>query len=226
MALSVLQTVGAAGAGAGTTVVITVSATAIGSCLVVGITNGQSATVSTITDNASGGSNTYVQATNALGTNAGKRADTWYCLSATNGGATTITITVSASGSERQATFWEVSGFTTAAFDIANNAGGTGSGTTDNGASVTTTGTTGFVVGSLITSGFISANPKAGNEFTSGGATAGTGGGISLISSTAAAHQPVWLDGASGANICTSTAAIKEAASAATNFLLLFGVGG
>jgi hypothetical protein len=201
-----------------TTVAVTIAANSAGNLIAVGTDNNSSRTVIGVADNATGGSNTYVQATSALGTNGGDSVDVWYVLSAAHAGATTVTVTFSGAAGTFSKNAWvmEVSGFITAGFDLANNVtNGTGSGTDDNGASVTTTSTTGFVIGVMATGGTITGNPKTGNEFTAGGDISGGNAACSLISSTAAAHKPVWTDTGSNQTNAGSTAAFKETSGAA-----------
>lgn len=202
-----------------TTVTVTTTSTGSGKLLVVAACNAGTRTVaaSGVTDNIG---NTYTQATNAAA-NANSsvdNSDIWYCLSATSGVTTiTITFTGSAGTFVKDAEAWEVSGFTSAAFDLAghtnDNADG-GDNVTD-GTSVTTTSTTGFIVGAIkVPAGsVVDVNPNTGNEFTSGGDIAsGTDSAFcSFISSTAAAHKPQWHHGNSFINSATSTAAFKEA---------------
>lgn len=215
MALSLVQHKVAQTTASQLTVAVTVTSTAVGALLVVCTGNNGTRTVVSVTDNATGGSNTYVQASGAAGTTGVDQTDVWYCLSAAHAGATTVTVTFSgvAGTFNKEAWVFEVSGFTSAAFDLAANVtNGTGVASTDTGASVTTTSTTGFLVGVITTSFTIAANPKAGNEFTSGGDISATSdAACSLISSTATAHQPVWTDGTATASFCSSTAAFKEA---------------
>ena len=78
---------------------ITVPATTAGNLIVVCVMAGNGNNrVTSVTDNATGGSNTYVQCTGArsavtTGINGNRRfSDIWYCEGAARGGATTITV--------------------------------------------------------------------------------------------------------------------------------------
>lgn len=196
------------------TVAVTLAPTASGSLIVVCTGNAGTRTVLSVVDDASGGSNTYTQAASAAATQAAHQSDIWYVLSAANSGAVTVTATFSgATGTfNKEAWVFEVSGFTTAAFDGAGGVtNGTGASNTDTGAAITTTSTTGFLAGVIITANNITVNPKAGNEFTAGGdITSTSDAAASLISSTAASHQPAWTDSAAAGSFCSSTAAFKE----------------
>lgn len=218
MAISIVQHVAKAQAAGSSSIAITVAATSAGNLLVVIVGgNPNTVTISSVTDNATGGSNTYAQRSGARGTDASRFIDCWRSLSAAHGGATTITITGSGANVE-DAEFWEVSGFTTAGDDVAavvNN--GVQSGGTATGAAVTTTSTTGFIVAGDMTSAGVTANPKAGNEFTSGGdIDANSNAFCSLISTTAASHQPAWSD--TGTSFTSNTVAFKETAGGFTAF--------
>lgn len=186
---------------------ITVTSTGSNNLLVAGTGNSDTRTVSSVSD----GTNNFTQATSAAGTDATYQSDVWYLLKSISG-KTTITVTFSGAAStfSKEVWFWEVSGFSSVVYDLGNNVtNGVQSGGSATGASVTTTGTTGFIVGIDKTQGSVTVNPKAGNEFTSGGdINSVSDAGCSLISSTAAAHQPVWTD--NGTDFCSSTAAFKE----------------
>jgi hypothetical protein len=208
---------------------VTVTSTGTNNLLVVGAYDGGTRTITGVSD----GTNNFTQATSAADAQSNQASDVWYLLKSTSG---TTTITVTYSGSvgasfEKDVNFWEVSGFTNAAFDVANNLGGVGAGvgTTDTGASVTTATTNGFVVGQIGTAAAITQNPKTGNEFTAGGDNGNSSAGASLISITQASHTPVWLDSASGRILVSSTAAFKEGTASTTvtpNLTLAFlGVG-
>lgn len=197
----------------GTTVAVTIAANSAGNLIVVGAGGGSSSvTVTGVTDNATGGSNTYVQASGARATATGHMVDCWYVLSAAHAGATTVTVTFSGSISG-DAFVMEVSGFTNCALDVVgvvNN--GAQSGGLAVGATVTTTSTTGFIIAADITNNAVGANPHSGNEFTSGGdVDANSNAACSLISTTAAAHQPVWDD--NGTIFTSNTVAFKESSS-------------
>ena len=210
-AITVVQHKHAAWA-SGSTIAVTITANSASNMLVVCAANRTTLTVSTVADNATGGSNTYTQfgAGSAHGVNGTRESDCFKTLSAAHAGATTVTVTFSGTvTNSAHAEVWEVSGFVTAAEDGGNHNGTTGANPA--GASVTTTSTTGFCVGALETNGSLTANPAAGNEFTSGGDSASGAdnyGFVSLISSTAAAHNPAWT--ATSAAWVESTACFKE----------------
>jgi hypothetical protein len=195
-----------------TTVSVTMTSTAAGALIVVAADNASSRTVSSITDNL--GTNTYVQASGAASSNGTDRGDIWYCLNA-NSGITSVTITFSgAAGTFNKEGFvFEVAGFVSATFDLAGAVNTqTANVVTVNGPSITTTSTIGFAVGLAVAANQIVApNPQAGNEFTAGGdISAASNASASLISTTAAPHQPVWNDNTTSGTFCSSVAAFKE----------------
>lgn len=216
MAIALRSHKGTDSAASATTVQVTsITATLTGSLIVVGAANVGGRTVTGVTDNIG---NTYTQATGAAGASIADTlgTDVWYCLSAASG-VTSVTVTFSGGAGTFNKDAWvdEVTGFTTAAFDVAAALNeGSGVANVDTGAAVTTTSATGFVVGVVATSSGISANPTAANEFTAGGdIVANTLNAMcALISTTAAAHIPIWDDFDLHAAICGSTVAFKESA--------------
>lgn len=211
-----------------TTLAVTVSATASGNIIVVGVAGGNTTNTATgVTDNGSGGSSTYTLVSGtAGGPDPGGGFTSFYWTTSSHSGATTITATYS-SVDFPMVVVWEVSGFTTPVVDGTNTIDTTSGTTTANGASITTTGATSFVAAIITLDHSVSQNPKVGNEFTSGGDIgAATGGaGTSLVSVSAAAHQPVWLTTAA-ATYVSSTMGVKESSGAAcTPTMTLLGVG-
>lgn len=213
MAIAVVQHTSNSSVASATTVAVTISATAANSLVVVGCSAWDvTRTVSSVSD----GTNTYTQATGAasVGFVAGG-VDFWYFLKV-GSGITTVTITFSgAAGTfDKQGIVWEVSGFVNAAFNLAGVVQTSGSGTTDTGASVTTSlpGFAAGLIGVQTTEGSIVANPQGGNSFTSGGDITSSlhAAGCSKILSSGGAQQPVWTDGFSSHNFNASTVTFKE----------------
>jgi hypothetical protein len=97
----------------------TITSTTAGNLIVIALSSDQ--TVTGFSDNASGGSNTYVQCPNAQATTPIGPSDVWYAKNI-HAGATTVSISASG-GTGTTATIWEVSGADTSTpFDIANHA--------------------------------------------------------------------------------------------------------
>lgn len=208
------------------TIALSVASTGIGSLLVVGAYNASSRTVTGVADSAG---NTYVQGSGCQGTVGTRAIDLWYCLSAVTGGATTVTITFSGSAGTflKEIYFWEVSGFTNCTFDAGGHvSAGTGSGTTEAGASVSTHSAVGFAAGIVETqtSPGITQNPKSGNAFTSGGdLTSGDAGCSYLFPAGTSSVQPVWTSTASNDSYISSTIAFYEGSPAKLGDILYFG---
>jgi len=156
--------------------------------------------------------NSFTQATNAATTaNAGEaNTDVWYLLNSGTAGAKTVTVTLTGSASNVEASVYAVDGIS--AFDGANhiNGGTGGAGNVDTGASVTTTGNPGFVVGCIGVSDAVNLQPASGNEFINGGVIYSNtkDSASSLLSTSAGAHTPAWLS-SSGNPFNTTTAAFK-----------------
>jgi hypothetical protein len=210
MALTVVQHV--AGTVASGDLLITIAATGAGNLLVCAAQNNAAADIVSVSD----GTNNFTQFPSAKATAnaANRRMDIWY-LPVSTSGATTITVHWTASGVARSGEVWEVSGFSNPTTDGANVLNdGAGVGTTDTGAALTTTATTGFVVGAVVsaTGQTVTANPKAANEFTSGGDASTISGYVSLISSSAAGHTPEWTMSLNDTDFAASTVAFKEGA--------------
>lgn len=225
MAIVIVQHVGQRVAtGAGTTADFTVASTGAGNLLLVSASNGTgNVNVSTA---VSDGTTSFTHWASGDFSNAISPAwnqQIWY-LPASNAGKTTITVTMTSSGVTEAFLFWEVSGFTTPATDVATpTAPLTGTGTALAGQSITTTGT-GVVVGIVLVQNSVASNPAAGNEFTSGGDVLSSGdAGCSLANSGAGSHQPNWTDSGSNGQYQAVTASWKESAAGGVTLVALIG---
>lgn len=195
----------------GSTVSCTLAATGASHNIIVGAvatTSGAGAlSVASVTDNQG---NAYHLAANSRGTYEYVEAEVWHSLGAA-GGVTSVTVTFAGTpGFYRECYAYEVSGALT--FDTAAHVdSGTCVASVCNGASITTATTTGFVLG-FVTCDPIDQSPLAGNEFVSGGDIGlnGSSATASLISGTAAVHQPVWHADHASQRFASSTAAYKQ----------------
>ncbi len=144
--------------------------------------------------------------------------DVWY-LPSSNAGKTVFTLNVGSACSFLEIWVVEISGFTTPVPDgnpVTNGtAGSTGVANTNTGPTITTTATGAIVAACGTDTGSISANPKAGNEFSSGGDASGDAF-CSLIPSSAAGHTPAWTDTGATDNFTSTVAAFKETSGGAT----------
>jgi hypothetical protein len=198
------------------TLAITIPSTTSGNLLVaaIGSYNSTARTVSKVCLDGTtcATANKFTQAASAAANDAGSATDIWYLLSAPSG-KTTMTITYSASAANTEAMYYEVQNPSGGSWALdtgaANNTTGTVSGGLATGAAITTTGRTDFMAAIVGVSTSVSANPEIGNEFTNSGVIfANTSdAATSLLTTSAAAHTPVWSD-ASG-TFATSTAAFK-----------------
>lgn len=217
MAIAIVQHSSIPSNASSVTVALTVTPTAKGNLLVACCGNNGGRVTLGVTDGASD----FKPVAGSVSSNVdGRATDVWF-LPLSSAGPTTITATFSgAPGTfEKSIFFFEVSGFSSPGVDVAgvvNN--GAGSGTDVNGAPVLTTSDQGFIAAIAIVASAIVDNPKTGNEFSSGGdLSTFSDAACSLISATAAAHQPVWTDSVSGVSFASSTAAFKECPPAATS---------
>jgi hypothetical protein len=203
MALGVTQIASNTGS-AVTSVAVTVSSTAAGSLIVVGVgwQNG-STSITSVTDNQS---NTYVSADAAV-VNGNAGAQIWYCENAT-GGVTSVTVTWSASAGRGQPTVYEISGAATAnAKDQTSS--GTGSGTALAVASFTPT-----VANSIaIAVGYLPTNTTwtAGTDYTLGSTQNRMGTERRIMTSASAQTAP--LTSSASNTWAYAAATFKEAAS-------------
>lgn len=186
----------------------TISASQAGNALIIGFGALDSAgtiVITGITDNAPGGTNTYVQATNAFSRDGTFGfSDVWYCLSA-KAGVTSITVAAPGSSGYRSTWVFEVSGIT--AFEVANHVGGVLA-TDFFGAAVNTAGP-GFIVATAFVNAAVTQNPKTGNEFNAGGnIDSGGPAACSAITTAGGSHQPEWIQ-SSSSDVASSTAAFN-----------------
>lgn len=186
---------------------ITVASTGAGNLLVVAIGWDAGLTISSVTDGTTG----FTPATIAQADNGTLKSDIYYLLSS-NSGKTTITVNFSGTITFASAIVYEVSWVGGAAqFDVANNIESSAVDVVMTGAAVTSASNSGFIVGVVNPSDTTLANPKAGNEFTSGGDIEAhtSAAACSKIASTADSHTPVWDGNAAGQAFVASTAAFK-----------------
>lgn len=178
--------------------VLTVTSTGAGNLLVM-LTH--HALTTTTVSGVSDGTTAFTQFAGAAltGPSSNGRLECWYLLSS-NSGKTTMTTTFSTTDTfNKDVWFFEVSGLTSPATDGSNgNATVTASGFVMTGTAVTTTSTSGFVLGLMVPNNNVVLNPNTGNEFTSGGDNLNGNGSVSLLSTTAASHTPEWTTDTSG----------------------------
>jgi hypothetical protein len=128
MAISRVQAVSVVNT-TGTQTLITISATGSGNLIVVTLIGGPGGQdISSITDNATGGSNTYIATPNGYINDGSHVADTWYAKNI-NSGATTVTVNINTSTGSGNCVIGitEYSGASsTSPLEISSNASGSG----------------------------------------------------------------------------------------------------
>ena len=215
-AVSVVQhKVNFSGSGA-SSISTTVTATGSGNLLIAGTISAHSHfPVISVSD----GTNNFIKFPEATGIDIlnDAQAEIWYLPQSTSG-KTLITLTIGSTSTFIGLEVWEVSGFTNPVPDATGTVNdGVQTGGTATGSAVRTRSSKGFIVGMDITEQAVSSNPAAGNEFTSGGdIDAGGDAFCSLISTTAATHQPSWTD--NGNTFTSITAAFKEFDTSSSTF--------
>lgn len=219
MAISISQHVLTNGGGApiASPLGITVTSTSAGNLLVAYCLATSPAVITGVTDNATGGSNTYVL---VLSQSPGLQI--YCCLKAAHAGATTVSLAWTGGSAFAEIGFFEVSGFTNASVDTPGMSTGVSAGDgTITGPAVTINSSKQEFIGAYCTigSGTITQNPKTGNEFTSGGNTSSFGSGlVSLLTSVNGVHTPVWLDNTAADSFSALIAAFRELGSDAPIF--------
>jgi hypothetical protein len=191
----------------------TITSTGSGHLLVVGIQMGggvsTSTTISSVTDNAG---NVYAEAgaARSIDSGASSVADIWYAANSI-AGATTITITTSASTSGAGAVIWEFSGVSTSSpLDKTAVLNSQPSSATVSGAAVTTTSSAEVVISLAAVAGNVT-GIASGNSFTSDSTLKGNGW-AHLVTSSTGTYAAQWTQSPSG-TYTSSTASFKAASS-------------
>jgi fibronectin-binding autotransporter adhesin len=195
------------------TVAVTVTST-VGGRLMIALASGSaSMTATSVVDNASS-PNTYTHVSNAASSGTGGIwTDAFYCANC-NAGATSITLTVSATSTAvKQIYVFEVAAADTVPFDIAAvTSNATGSSNTDTGAAVTTTNANDFIASVVNTAGTV-ASIKAANAFTLGNISSSSDASAYMIASSIGTYTPQWTDGTAAPATASTTVAFKQAGS-------------
>ena len=189
---------------------LTIPATVGGHLLVVAMAFNGKTSVTGISDNASGGSNTYVSA-GARSTTSTWSMEIWYAVNA-NPGATVVTPTFAGSPSSVQITVWEVSGISHSVPDASNISSGNVTANNTPGAAVTTTQVGDFIVSTLLANTADFTSITSGNEFTDDFTTFGNGWAhITSATATSGTHQASWKTASPTGVYCSSTVAFFSA---------------
>jgi len=185
---------------------LTIPANGSGHLIAVAMMFNGSASVASISDNATGGSNNYVSA-GAKATLGGLSTEIWYAVNSKSG-ATAITPTFAGSPNHVEMTAWEVSGVSLSPPDATNTA--TGSVVLNNtpGPAVTTTQAGDFILSVLFAGNATFTGISSGNAFTDDFKTGGNGWAhITSNSSSVGTYQASWLTAAPAGKYCASTVA-------------------
>jgi hypothetical protein len=189
---------------------LTIPATGTGHLIAVAMMFNGKTSVTGVSDNATGGSNTYVSA-GARATTSTWSTEIWYAVSSKSG-ATVITPTFAGSPTSVQITAWEVSGVATSAPDATNTSSGSVTLNNIPGPAVTTTQAGDFIVSILLANSASFTAISSGNEFTDDFTTLGNGWAhITSTSATAGAHQASWYTASPVGVYCASTVAFLSA---------------
>ena len=190
---------------AGSITSLTIPATVTGNLIAVAIMVNANASVANVSDNASGGSNTYVSA-GARATLGGLSTEIWYAVNSRSG-ATVVTPTFVGSPTHVEITVWQVSGVSMLPPDATNISTGTVV-TNTPGPAVTTTQAGDFVLSAIFAGNTSFTRISTGNEFTNDVKTGGNGWAhITSNSSSAGTHQASWYTAAPAGKYCASTVA-------------------
>ena len=188
---------------------LTIPATGSGHLIAVALMFNGKTSVASVSDNATGGSNTYVSA-GARSTSGTWSTEIWYAVSS-KPGATVVTPTFAGSAPQVQLAVWEVSGLSASAPDATNGSSGNLTLNNTPGPAVTTKQVGDFIVSIMLASTANLSSITSGNEFTDDFGTDGNGWAhITSSTATAGTHQSSWYTAAPSGTYCASTAAFHQ----------------
>src|ERR1039458_822677 len=214
MALSQIQHKIASSVVSANTVAVTVAATASGNLIIVGVAGTASDTVTGVADSAG---STYVQVPSARAVSSGGRfTDVWYCKSSISG-ATTVTVTVGATNTNRKEAYvHEVSGADpTSPFDAAGILTDTGGTSPVTGASVTTVAANTYIIGIVRTQNSVNTTGAAGGGFTEDDSLQLAGASVHRIVSAQGTYTPTYAMAGNPTDDAYSTVSFKQFSAAA-----------
>jgi hypothetical protein len=187
---------------------LTIPATGTGHLIAVAMIFNGSTSVASVSDNATGGSNTYLSA-GARSTVAGFSTEIWYAVNS-NSGATVVTPTFAVSPPYLEMTVWEVSGVSTLPPDATGVSSGSVVLNNTPGPAVTTTQAGDFIVSVLFSGEGIFTSISTGNVFTDDFTTGGDGWAhLTSNTSPAGTYQASWYTSAPGGRYLASTVAFS-----------------
>jgi hypothetical protein len=185
---------------------LTIPAAGAGHLIAVAMNFNGSTSVASVSDNATGGSNTYVSA-GARATIGTDSTEIWYAVNSKSG-ATVVTPTFVGSPGHVEITVWEVSGISTSRPDVTNVSSGTVTLNNTPGPAVTTTQAGDFILSVLFAVNSDFTAITSGNAFTDDFGTYGNGWAhITSNSAPAGSHQASWYTASPTGVYCASTVA-------------------
>jgi Divergent InlB B-repeat domain len=188
---------------------LTIPATGSGHLIAVALMFNGNTSVASLSDNATGGSNTYVSA-GARSTSGIWSTEIWYAVSS-KPGATVVTPTLAGSAPQVQMAVWEVSGLSASTPDATNTSSGNLTLNNTPGPAVTTKQAGDFIVSIMLANTSNLSAITSGNAFTDDFGT--NGNGWAHITSTSAAvgtYQASWYAASPSGQYCASTVAFHQ----------------
>ena len=188
---------------------LTIPATGTGNLVLVAMMFNGGTSVASVSDNATGGNDTYVSA-GARSTIGNYSTEIWYAVNS-NSGATLVTPRFAGSPTHVEITAWEVSGISTSSPDAVNISNGSVTLNNTPGPAVTTSQVGDFILSVLFAINTSFTTISSGNEFTNDFKTYGNGWAhITSASATAGAHQASWFTSSPTGVYCASTVAFRR----------------
>ena len=185
---------------------LTIPTTGSGHLIAVALIFNGKTSVASLSDNATGGSNTYVSA-GARSTSGIWSTEIWYAVNS-KPGATIVTPTLAGSSPQMQIAVWEVSGLSASTPDATNTSSGNLTLNNAPGAAVTTKQVGDFIVSIMLANTSDLTAITSGNAFTDDFTTYGNGWArLTSTSAAAGAYQASWYTASPSGQYCASTVA-------------------
>jgi hypothetical protein len=185
---------------------LTIPATGSGHLIAVALMFNGTTSVAKVSDNATGGSNTYVSA-GSRSTSGIWSTEIWYAVNS-KPGATVVTPTLVGSASSVQIAAWEVSGLSASTPDATKTSSGSLTLNNTPGPAVTTKQAGDFVVSIMLASSSNLTAITSGSAFTDDFAIDGNGWAhLTSTSAPAASYQASWYTASPSGSYCASTVA-------------------
>ena len=188
---------------------LTIPATGSGHLIAVALIFNGNTSVASLSDNATGGSNTYVSA-GARSTTSAWSTEIWYAVNS-KPGATVVTPSLAGSAPQIQMALWEVSGLSASTPDATNTSSGSLTLNNTPGPAVTTKQAGDFIVSIMLANTSNLSAITSGNAFTDDFGTDGNGWAhLTSTSAAAGTYQASWFTASPSGQYCASTAAFHQ----------------